>query len=138
MYNDSTINLNKDLKVTPFLVPHRDEYSETVGYKIQGKQKSALFIPDINKWNTWERNIIEYIKANKLGRKSSFFNTISMEEVEQNNFIINPFEIQEGIFECKCGSKKVLSYQKQSRSADEPSTTYAECVMCGFKWVYNG
>ena len=61
MYNDSTINLNKDLKITPFIVPHRDEYTETVGYKIQGKQKSALFIPDINKWNTWERNIIDYI-----------------------------------------------------------------------------
>jgi pyrroloquinoline quinone biosynthesis protein B len=60
--NDSTITLNNKLKVTPFLVPHRDEFSETVGYKIEGKQKTALFIPDINKWQKWSKNIVEEVK----------------------------------------------------------------------------
>jgi len=60
--NDSTIVLNNKLKVTPFLVPHRDEFSETVGYKIEGTQKSALFIPDIDKWHKWQRNIIDEVK----------------------------------------------------------------------------
>ena len=59
---DSTIAINQTLKVTPLLVPHRDEYSETVGYKIEGQQKSALFIPDIDKWQKWNRNIIEEVK----------------------------------------------------------------------------
>lgn len=62
LQQDSTIILNKSLKVTPFLVPHRDEFSETVGYKIVGKNKSALFIPDINKWSKWKRSIIEEVK----------------------------------------------------------------------------
>ena len=62
LQNDSTINLGNSLKITPFLVPHRDEYSETVGYKIEGKQKSALFIPDINKWQLWEKDIVEEVK----------------------------------------------------------------------------
>ena len=62
LQNDSTIILNNNLKVTPFLVPHRDEYSETVGYKIKGTKKSALFIPDIDKWYKWKRNIIEEVK----------------------------------------------------------------------------
>ncbi|EDP71673.1 coenzyme PQQ synthesis protein B [Flavobacteriales bacterium ALC-1] len=60
--NDSILALNAALKITPLLVPHRDEYSETVGYRIEGKDKSALFIPDIDKWNKWERNIIEEVK----------------------------------------------------------------------------
>ena len=60
--NDSTIYLNTTLKVTPILVPHRDEYSETVGYKIEGKHKTALFIPDIDKWQKWDRDIIEEVK----------------------------------------------------------------------------
>ena len=60
--NDSTINLNRTIKVTPILVPHRDEYSETVGYKIEGNSKSALFIPDIDKWYKWNRNIVEEVK----------------------------------------------------------------------------
>ena len=59
---DTVIQLNDSLKVTPFLVPHRDEFSETVGYKIEGKNKSALFIPDINKWSLWEKNIVEEVK----------------------------------------------------------------------------
>ena len=54
--------LSKNLTVTPFLVPHRDEYSETVGYKITGPNKTALFIPDIDKWEQWELSIIEEIK----------------------------------------------------------------------------
>ena len=62
LQNDSTITLNNNLKVSPFLVPHRDEYSETVGYKIEGNNKTALFIPDINKWPVWQRNIIEEVK----------------------------------------------------------------------------
>jgi pyrroloquinoline quinone biosynthesis protein B len=62
LHNDSTIVLNNKLKVTPILVPHRDEYSETVGFKIEGKHKSALFIPDIDKWQKWDRNIIEEVK----------------------------------------------------------------------------
>jgi len=49
-------------KVTPFLVPHRDEFSETVGYSIEGPKKTALFIPDINKWSQWKENIIERIQ----------------------------------------------------------------------------
>lgn len=62
LQNDSVVTLSKQLKITPFLVPHRDEYSETVGYKIEGINKSALFIPDINKWRLWSKNIIEEVK----------------------------------------------------------------------------
>jgi pyrroloquinoline quinone biosynthesis protein B len=54
--------LLNNLKVTPFLVPHRDEFSETVGYSIQGPKKTALFIPDINKWSQWKENILERIQ----------------------------------------------------------------------------
>jgi pyrroloquinoline quinone biosynthesis protein B len=43
--------------VTPVQVPHRDEYSETAGYIIEGKNKKALFIPDIDKWEKWDRNL---------------------------------------------------------------------------------
>ena len=55
---DSSISLNDSLKVTPVKVPHRDEFSETVGFVIQSNKKKVLFIPDIDKWEKWERNII--------------------------------------------------------------------------------
>lgn len=57
MQADRSIQLHDQLQVIPFLVPHRDEYSETVGYKIIGPNKKALFIPDIDKWEKWDRDI---------------------------------------------------------------------------------
>jgi pyrroloquinoline quinone biosynthesis protein B len=60
--SDSTLSLNERIKIKPFLVPHRDEFSETVGYEIMINNKSLIFIPDIDKWEKWETNIIELIK----------------------------------------------------------------------------
>ena len=59
--NRDTVFLDKNLKVLPIVVPHRDEYSETVGYKIIGETRSALFIPDIDKWDKWDLSIIQEI-----------------------------------------------------------------------------
>ena len=57
-----SIRLNENLRVMPFLVPHRDEFSETVGFEIAGKNKTAVFIPDIDKWSKWKRDLKELIK----------------------------------------------------------------------------
>ena len=41
----------------------------------------------------------------------------------------------EGILQCgKCKSKKTDYYQLQTRSADEPMTTYVTCKNCGNRW----
>jgi len=61
--NDSTIVLNKNIKVTPLQVPHRDEFSETVGFIVETNEKKALFIPDIDKWHLWKRNILTLIQS---------------------------------------------------------------------------
>ncbi len=61
LQNSRGVKLTDNVKVTPFLVPHRDEYSETVGYKISGPNKKVLFIPDIDKWEKWDRDIKEEI-----------------------------------------------------------------------------
>ena len=51
-----------NISVTPVQVPHRDEYSETAGYIIEGKNKKALFIPDIDKWEKWDRDLSQLAK----------------------------------------------------------------------------
>ncbi|NIF04124.1 MBL fold metallo-hydrolase [Chryseobacterium sp. Tr-659] len=63
MQNEVPVQLSTHLQVTPIQVPHRDEYSETVGYIIKGPNKKALFIPDIDKWSTWKYNIATLIKS---------------------------------------------------------------------------
>jgi pyrroloquinoline quinone biosynthesis protein B len=63
---DSTIKLTDKISVTPILVPHRDEFSETVGFSIKTANKSVLFIPDIDKWQKWDHDIKQLVKQYDL------------------------------------------------------------------------
>ena len=54
-----------------------------------------------------------------------------------DNNIKNKDYMEESAYPCKrCGLKKCSSYQLQTRSADEPMTTFIDCYACGFKWKY--
>lgn len=57
------IVLNAQVSVKPISVPHRDEFSETVGFVIKGPRKTALYLPDIDKWSKWDDSINELIKT---------------------------------------------------------------------------
>lgn len=61
MSADVSVRLNERITITPFRVPHREEYSEVVGFKIQGPGRSVLYIPDIDKWERWDRRIEDLI-----------------------------------------------------------------------------
>lgn len=56
LQDQTLIQVSDRLRVTPYRVPHRDEYSETVGFVIESGDKSALFLPDIDSWDEWERD----------------------------------------------------------------------------------
>lgn len=47
------VHLNDRISVTPLVVPHRDEYSETVAFIVRGPSRSILWLPDIDKWEKW-------------------------------------------------------------------------------------
>jgi pyrroloquinoline quinone biosynthesis protein B len=49
--------LTERIAFIPLLVPHRDEYSDTVGFVIIGPQKKLLYIPDVQSWEAWNRSI---------------------------------------------------------------------------------
>ncbi|MDC1221115.1 MBL fold metallo-hydrolase [Salibacteraceae bacterium] len=54
--------LSAKVSVTAFEVPHRDEFSETVGYIVASQEKKALYLPDIDKWSRWSQPISNYVK----------------------------------------------------------------------------
>lgn len=58
---DVAVLLPGGVRVTPFLVPHREEFTDTVGYLIEGPRRRALFIPDIDQWDRWTRSIRELV-----------------------------------------------------------------------------
>lgn len=57
--DNRSIALNKRIKIKPFLVPHRVDYTETVGFIIEGPDRSVVFIPDIDHWNKETDCVIE-------------------------------------------------------------------------------
>lgn len=47
-------------------------------------------------------------------------------------------EAETDAFQCgKCKQKKTRYYQMQTRSADEPMTTFVTCVNCNHKWKFS-
>ncbi len=61
-----SINPSDKFSISSFLVPHRNEMSETVGYAIKTKQKSVIYIPDIDSWDDWDVDVVNIIKKNDL------------------------------------------------------------------------
>ena len=85
------------------------------------------------------KQILTNIKNNKVGWEHNSYNEMANKIAEQNEFIRNPFEVEEGVFQCKaCGSKRVYSYARQDRSCDEGTSVYAQCVACKAKWRERG
>jgi pyrroloquinoline quinone biosynthesis protein B len=57
LQNERPVALNSRISVRPFVVPHRGEYSETVGMVVIGPQRRVLYLPDIDHWGRSPRGI---------------------------------------------------------------------------------
>jgi len=63
---DRAVRLSEKISVTPLQVPHRDEYSETVGFVVAGPKRSVLYLPDIDKWEKWSKPLEEVLSKVSL------------------------------------------------------------------------
>lgn len=59
---ENNLTLTSRISILAFQVPHRDEYTDTLGFKITGPSRSLLYIPDIQNWKTWERSIVDEVQ----------------------------------------------------------------------------
>ena len=54
--------LTENLRATPIKVPHRDEDSDTVAWRIRGPSRSILWLPDIDKWQKWDLSLASLLE----------------------------------------------------------------------------
>ncbi|MHC4946921.1 MAG: MBL fold metallo-hydrolase [Planctomycetota bacterium] len=54
---DTPVRLSERITVTPIPVPHREEYTETVAFRVDGPGRSVLWLPDIDAWDRWDRRL---------------------------------------------------------------------------------
>ncbi|MDC3109643.1 MBL fold metallo-hydrolase [Flavobacteriales bacterium] len=92
--NNSMIEIDSNVVVQPIEVPHRAEFSETVGYKIYGPNKTLLFIPDIDKWYLWKKSIIDEIKQVDYALIDATFYDSSEVNYRDLSEIPHPFVIE--------------------------------------------
>jgi DNA-directed RNA polymerase subunit M/transcription elongation factor TFIIS len=83
------------------------------------------------------RDILGNIKEGYVLWEDKEFEEFKVKQEEKDDFLTKPFEVEEGVNECKCGSKKTYSYTKQIRSSDEGTTVFCICVMCKNRWKMN-
>lgn len=56
---DEWIDVDGSFEVKLLPVPHRPEFSDTVGFIFRGPRASLLYLPDIDSWEEWDRSIAE-------------------------------------------------------------------------------
>jgi len=61
VFRDDPVVLGGGLSVEVLPVPHRDEISETVAFRVEGPTGSVLWLPDIDSWELWDRDVIDEV-----------------------------------------------------------------------------
>ncbi len=56
------VSLTPSLSATAIRVPHRDEDSDTVAWLVRGPSRAVLWLPDIDKWETWDRRLEDLLE----------------------------------------------------------------------------
>lgn len=59
---EHVLSLTSHISILAFQVPHRHEFTDTLGFKILGPNRSIMYIPDIQNWKEWDRSIIDEIQ----------------------------------------------------------------------------
>lgn len=60
------IALTPEIRATPLLVPHRDEYTDTFAWLIEGPARRVLWVPDSAPWAQWEPSLPDRLAAERV------------------------------------------------------------------------
>lgn len=136
--DDSPVTISNDILVTPFTVPHRDEYSETVGYLIEGPSKKVLFIPDIDKWEKWETSIVDLISDVDYAFVDATFydgEEINHRDISQipHPFVIESMELFKSLPSEEKKKVYFIHFNHTNPLLNEKSTQYQTVIENGFK-----
>ncbi len=129
---DETLNLAEDLSVTAIQVPHRDEFTDTVAFLIRGPERSVLYLPDIDKWEKWDRRLEDVIAGVDVALvDGTFFGPAELPGRDMSQvphpFIVETLERIAPLPEAERG-KVVFTHLNHSNPATDPSSDAAAAV----------
>ena len=139
---NNTINISANLKIKPFLVPHREDYSETVGFKIATSKKELIYIPDIDNWEKWDISITELIKNIDFALVDGTF--FSEREIERDISLIPHPLVKDSLklfsnLNAKERNKIIFTHFNHTNPLiDENSKEHKEVLSKGFRIAKEG
>ena len=105
-------------------------------------EKLKMVFFNLKNESIFNKLISKEIKAHELAfmtheemRPDKWEQLIELKKIKDENKFSPKLEASTDDFTCsKCKSKKCTHYQLQTRSADEPMTTFVTCINCGNRW----
>ena len=143
LQEENEVILTPQLSITPIEVPHRDEYSETVGFIIQGPNKKVLFIPDINKWHLWDRSIVALLAEVDLAfLDGSFYNGDELPFRDMTEiphpFIVESMILFDPLPESERKKIHFIHLNHTNPLLNDTSEAYSEVLSKGYKVARQG
>ena len=141
--NNSKISVDANVIIQPFEVPHRPEFSETVGYKIYGPNKKALFIPDIDKWYLWDKSIIDEIKKVDYALVDATFydsKEVNYRDISEipHPFVIESMELFDSLNEKEKNKIYFIHLNHTNPLLDKESDQYKYVISKGYNVAQEG
>jgi pyrroloquinoline quinone biosynthesis protein B len=141
--NNSKISVDSNVIIQPFEVPHRPEFSETVGYKIYGPNKKALFIPDIDKWYLWDKSIIDEIKKVDYALVDATFydsKEVNYRDISEipHPFVIESMELFDSLNEKEKNKIYFIHLNHTNPLLDSNSSEYKDLISKGYNVAQEG
>ncbi len=134
---DSIVPVTERVQTLPIRVPHRDEYSETVGYRIMGPNRTVLFIPDINKWELWERDLKRELSlVDRAYLDATFFDASEvgyrdMSEIP-HPFMVETMDFLGGLSAAEKSKVHFIHMNHTNPCLSDTSSAYRHVVASGF------
>ncbi len=135
--------LDEHLEVQLWEVPHRDEFADTVGFVFRGPEASVLFLPDINSWALWDKDVAEVVTNVDVALLDGSF--WSMDELPgravediPHPLMTQTMDALQGVVD-QGAARVVLTHMNNSNPAlDEGGPQQAEVARRGFEIAREG
>ena len=137
------VRLNERVSVTPILVPHRDEYTETAGFRIDGPDRSVLYITDIDKWERWETRVEDEIaKVDAAFLDGTFYDIDELPGRDMSDiphpFIVESMKRFAGLPATERAKIRFLHFNHTNPALDETTPQAKEITRAGFRIAVEG
>ena len=130
------------MRVRGFRLPHRDEYADTVAYRIEGPGATVLYVPDTDGWDAWNPLLERRLEGVEVALLDGTFHSLdelpgrAIEDVRHPLMTVTMDRLQSRV---DAGLRVVFTHLNHSNPAVDPESAAAKAVRArGFEIARDG